>query len=194
MSAALLRPVPVSTSPLLGAPSTVDTEVSDEDKFFLKIQESIKKCKLTMSFRNPFQLSKSEKTLFEIKETSNSGSHLEITYKTSENSYFAYLLGKEKYSSKIYLKGESSGVLSETLFYPSTKEESPLFKSMSNTFSVVCSKINEEDIKEFIEKSKFKEKFDELSLDEQTLLCRAHLTELEGVVFKIKELFMRLPL
>jgi hypothetical protein len=193
--------IPVSSSPIMGAPSPAFEEEPDIENVFEIIHAVFKKCtsgqfSFSTSCRNPFEMSKRKDYTFLPDTMTISKEELNVTYKPKTSAYFAYLMNDQNYCSKIYattkLDGEEKSVTHcETLFHLVPKKTAITFKSISSQFSVICAPITREDIKAFILDSKMSESFSKLDSAEQTKILEQHYPQLYLSIFKIDSIVMR---
>ena len=207
MTVALPVPVleiPISESPIMGAPSPFvgadDVEVLEEradvvSKVFSTYTHEL--MNISVSCRNPFEVTKRKQIRFNLTSAELSKDEVKLNFIPADTSYFSFLMGKQQYTSKVYglikAKPEDTAALLiyESIFFRVVGEE-VAFRSVSSTARVLCEKIKLEDVKGMILDSKQAAAFSGLPKSEQDGIVGCYFESLSSVIFKVKSLSVRL--
>lgn len=194
--------IPTSSSPIMGAPSPAFEDGPEPEAMYSIISSIFETCtsgefSLAISCRNPFEISKRKAIGLEAKTITMSADEINITFNPSETALFASCFGPHKYCSKIYASSKIPGEKEVTLFNESLFHQVPAktpitFKSVTNRFSIECSAITADDIKALILDSKYAEKFNKCSVEDQSKVIDGYLSKISLNIFKVNAVVMRI--
>lgn len=197
----LAMTIPTSSSPIMGAPSPAFADTDDFEESFAVIQSifadfASSEFSLAISCRNPFQLSKREVVKMDPKVVVVGKDEINIAFKPLSTAYFAYTMGKQSYSSKVYgsskaADGKESSHVYDALFFKVVSEAAPTFKSVSGRTRIVCSHLTRDDVTAMLKTSKHSDSFEALEESEKKAVLDVYTPVLQASLFKVESLALR---